>query len=285
VPGQTVGISNDVYPFLDRWLRSAPERWAAYDPLCPEPSHRNVVMGTADLERMTSMATTPVVRDVYPRFGLADDDMLRVVICEGPSLLGYVSLFQASPFEPHQRRLLAHTVPALRRRLSTERLMTMAVSTRRLLDAAITEISAATFILSQHGSVIEANAVGKLWLERGGLEARRRLRDAVRPLRRLPTGAFRVTPVEAPGVATRYLVIENAASGNFDGVRSVGFRWGLTAREIDVLVALAEGLSTRMIAAHLRVSERTVETHLTSMFEKAQTESRAELVAKAMRAM
>jgi DNA-binding NarL/FixJ family response regulator len=57
-------------------------------------------------------------------------------------------------------------------------------------------------------------------------------------------------------------------------------RWSLTARQAQVLTLLAEGLMTRHIAAELGISERTVGAHLGVMFEKAQVESRAELVAR-----
>ena len=42
----------------------------------------------------------------------------------------------------------------------------------------------------------------------------------------------------------------------------------LTARETDVLASLAEGLSNGAIARRLHVAERTVETHVTSIFQK-----------------
>jgi DNA-binding NarL/FixJ family response regulator len=54
-------------------------------------------------------------------------------------------------------------------------------------------------------------------------------------------------------------------------------RWSLTTRQAQLLT---EGLMTRHIAAQLGISERTVEAHLAVMFEKAQVESRAELVAR-----
>jgi DNA-binding NarL/FixJ family response regulator len=57
-------------------------------------------------------------------------------------------------------------------------------------------------------------------------------------------------------------------------------RWSLTARQREVLALLAEGLATRHIAAELGISERTVGAHLAVMYEKAQVESRAELVAR-----
>ena len=42
----------------------------------------------------------------------------------------------------------------------------------------------------------------------------------------------------------------------------------LTTRERDVLAQLAEGLSNRAIASRLFVTERTVEAHVTQIFQK-----------------
>ena len=59
-------------------------------------------------------------------------------------------------------------------------------------------------------------------------------------------------------------------------------RWtglGVTAREADVLVLVAEGLANKEIAARLHVSPRTVEKHVESLLRKAGARSRTQLVA------
>lgn len=50
---------------------------------------------------------------------------------------------------------------------------------------------------------------------------------------------------------------------------------GLTAREVDVLRLLAQGLTDAQIAEHLVISRRTVNTHLTSIYGKIQVSSRS----------
>lgn len=52
----------------------------------------------------------------------------------------------------------------------------------------------------------------------------------------------------------------------------------LTARELDVLSAVAEGLANKQIAARLGISQHTVKTHLAAVFAKLGASSRAEAV-------
>ncbi|MDZ7928750.1 MAG: response regulator transcription factor [Rhodococcus sp. (in: high G+C Gram-positive bacteria)] len=53
---------------------------------------------------------------------------------------------------------------------------------------------------------------------------------------------------------------------------------GLTPREVDVLRAIAAGLSNREIAQQMFVSEATVKTHINHLFAKAQLRDRAQAV-------
>lgn len=56
-------------------------------------------------------------------------------------------------------------------------------------------------------------------------------------------------------------------------------RFGLTAREAEVLAVVAEGLTNKEIAARLRLSPRTVEKHLEALLRKTATRSRTQLLA------
>ena len=54
--------------------------------------------------------------------------------------------------------------------------------------------------------------------------------------------------------------------------------WGVTRRELDVLDAVAQRLSNAEIAAQLCVSERTVESHVSSLLHKLGAHNRLELI-------
>ncbi len=57
----------------------------------------------------------------------------------------------------------------------------------------------------------------------------------------------------------------------------------LTARELEVLDLVAEGLSNKLIAHRLSISEHTVKTHVASIFAKLGASSRTEAVSQAIR--
>lgn len=56
-------------------------------------------------------------------------------------------------------------------------------------------------------------------------------------------------------------------------------RWGITARELDVVSLLPQGLSNREIGARLYLSPRTVEKHLASVMSKIGAHSRTQVAA------
>jgi DNA-binding CsgD family transcriptional regulator len=59
---------------------------------------------------------------------------------------------------------------------------------------------------------------------------------------------------------------------------------GITPREMEILEAIAAGLSTREIAARLFVSENTVKTHAARLFEKLAARRRTQAVQRAKEA-
>jgi len=56
---------------------------------------------------------------------------------------------------------------------------------------------------------------------------------------------------------------------------------GITARELEILELIAEGLSTREIAHRAHVSENTVKTHSSRLFEKLGARRRTQAVQQA----
>lgn len=85
----------------------------------------------------------------------------------------------------------------------------------------------------------------------------------------------------APEVASAMMSALSAAVSRVDARSSAG---GLSARELDVLRLVAEGMSNRNISARLHISENTVKNHMRRIHEKLGVRSRTEAVVAAVKA-
>ena len=91
---------------------------------------------------------------------------------------------------------------------------------------------------------IRCVAAGQYWIDHGGVS------DLAQALRQFA----RLSQSPPPGTAFR-----------------------LTARELEIVVAVLAGHSNQGIAEMLKISDRTVKNHLTAIFEKLNVSSRLEL--------
>ena len=101
------------------------------------------------------------------------------------------------------------------------------------------------------------------------------LEDLVRAIRVVMANQTYLSPEVAGTVVDEY--VRRSPDGDTSAF-SV-----LTVREREVLQLLAEGLSTKNIAARLHVSVKTVETHRQHIMEKLDTHSIADLIKYAVR--
>ena len=87
-----------------------------------------------------------------------------------------------------------------------------------------------------------------------------------------------LSAAQAAGVAADALVMAAAAPDDEgEGVEP------LTARERQVLELLADGLSNRVAAARLGISEQTVKFHVAAIYGKLGAANRADVVRRAIR--
>jgi DNA-binding CsgD family transcriptional regulator len=119
------------------------------------------------------------------------------------------------------------------------------------------------FLVVEHSMEIYGGIVAALFSALGiwlGLKlTRKRETVIVREVR---------VPVEVPVRAPEPFVADPARVRQF----------GITPREMEILKAIAAGLSTREIAARLFVSENTVKTHSSRLFDKLNARRRTQAV-------
>jgi DNA-binding CsgD family transcriptional regulator len=261
---------------LDQWLCGQGVDFTWYNPLWPQPEQRNKVLGMEQIQRLSAGASR-LYDELYPKLDARGHYTLRVLLCEGPSFLGYVGILQPDVASGRQRSLLRSLVKPLHARLTFERALQRHAATQVALDVALDEIAVPAYVINSHGQVLHANVRGRPKVS--GRDAT--TRDALRRCasdEALP--GYRALRCRDRATVSTYVVIErDDARWPAQAVNRASRRLALTPSQTRVLDLLAQGLGNAAIAATLSVAERTVETHLTAIFEKAQVSSRASLIA------
>ncbi|HET6703076.1 MAG TPA: response regulator transcription factor [Gemmatimonadaceae bacterium] len=85
-------------------------------------------------------------------------------------------------------------------------------------------------------------------------------------------------------VVVREVPVPVRITGPFERNEAKVEQLGLTPRELDILEAMAAGLSNREIADQLFVSENTVKTHAARLFDKLSARRRTQAVQRAKEA-
>lgn len=261
------------------WVEGQPPGFVGYDPSRPAPEQRNRACIPRELLGPEGLAALPLRREVYAPHGLDHLDEVRVLVCDGPVLLGWMGGFREEPFGPAELRRLRAAVPILRRwLLGRARLDAQAVGAAAL-SAVLESIATAAFVLASTGRVVHANSAGQRLLD----SRRRELLDELRACAATgrATPRFEVTPFAVSGAAPGVVVVERALpAGREPQLQRAVRAWGLTPRQTVVLGLLVEGRPNRSIALHLGCSEKTVEAHVSALLLKAGADSRASVVAR-----
>ena len=87
-------------------------------------------------------------------------------------------------------------------------------------------------------------------------------------------------PVDSP-LGADAVLSDQLEGGGFAPMPEPNARALFTPRELDVLAAIGDGLSNKMIARRLEISPHTVKFHVESLLKKLCARTRAEAVAKA----
>ena len=90
------------------------------------------------------------------------------------------------------------------------------------------------------------------------------------------SGRYDVIPVQTPGVPQTYLVIGRRPR-MADLAAALAQELALGSRAAQVLLHVADGASTKTIAARLGIATNTVEYHLTRVFARIGVSGRTEL--------
>jgi DNA-binding CsgD family transcriptional regulator len=264
---------------LDEYLHGRGIAWGAYNVVHPEPAQRDRVLRTDEIATLCAGRNLPVENFLYQRLGSLGDDTMRVLVCDGPSLLGWLGIMQPTKTTQLQRELFEHVVPAFQRRLAFERVVSESSLATNALAAALEATNGAAWMLGPFGQIVHANAAGRARIDRDRAATLDALDACVHGT---AEPRFKVRAVRADDGSRGHLVVELPSSDQVKKVPEAIRRLGLTPAQTRVFERVARGMSNATIAAELSVAERTVEAHVTAILVKAQVPSRAALIVRVL---
>jgi DNA-binding CsgD family transcriptional regulator len=256
------------------WLRRFPDRtgWAAYNPIHPEPDQRNEVLCTRHFR-------TPIARYLYPKIGVDGNDCIRVLVCDGATLLAWVGIYSSQAFAEWQSSGLKRLVTPLRKRLIVERALARHSATAAALEFMLESTPNVAFIVSDRGTIEAGNG-----LARAALRANRSATvDALRAtLRGANDAGYIATPLQGRGEQCWYLALGRESFRPFHLTRAAAAqsRFHLTPRQTEILELVLQGMSGVVIARSLEISPKTLEKHMAGLYDRVDVANRAELVAR-----
>jgi DNA-binding CsgD family transcriptional regulator len=281
---------------LDAILREAAEL-PLFDPANPDPAQRNTVRVLPPLRALVADGLgewgPPETRPARTTLGarlltamepwhIADAHCVRVLLCDGAELLGWIGGYHPAPISPVTVARFRRLVPSLQRRLRAERILGVRVGpVDGIIAATLKHVAKPAYVTDLRGNLLATNDPGRARFTRNPETTHALLQ---RP--QTVAGAPRITVHEVNDHATtgmRLVVIEEeAAAPPAPPVHAFGQKHGLTARQIEVLSHLVTGASNVNIALALGCAERTVETHLAAIFKRLGCMSRVELVGQVL---
>jgi DNA-binding CsgD family transcriptional regulator/PAS domain-containing protein len=266
-----------------RFLASAPRRFAWYNAIRPEPDQRNRVLDPFDIIPSGELEVSGIYHQVLLPMRLHRHRQLRALLCDGASLLGWFGTFHAGPIEQRHVQLLTAFAPAVQRRLTMERRLQVSPRTAMALEAALEQLGCPALVIGATGQIFDANVAAQALLADRGAEVHEGLLDALAG--RASALRFALVPLAERGAPACWLATLRAGCAQAritSCVAAAGDRWGLTARQREVLEQIVSGHANSTIAAAAGTSERAVELHVTALFDRAGVNSRSALVASVL---
>ncbi len=259
----------------DAYLAGRGTDWGAFNPVRPEAAQRDRVLTAAEITTLTQGRALPALEFVYGRLGIRGFDTLRVLVCDGPSMLGWLGILQPELTTERQRATLDRLLPTFRKRLLFERIVRESSITNGGLAAAFEQINAPAWLLGPGGRIAHANTAAKARFDADPATVRVELAECVAGI---PSSRFRVTPLRGPERSNAGHLVVETPDVQSRTVTEAGRRFNLTPAQTRVFERVARGASNATIAAELKVAERTVEAHVTAILVKAQVASRSALI-------
>ena len=235
------------------------------------------------------LGRAPIYNNLYAGLGVADE--LRAAFVLGTTCWGVVSLLRSiddGPFTDEECRHVANLVPLIAKslRASVVALDMEAKGTAAMLvvdgDNEIANLTIEAGRMLDDLRTAGVDETGLPAIVRNVVTRARASRSSTHIATRLhgTSGVWRrmtAIPMEGSDGSVA-VMIEPARAADLTPILLEGY--GLTEREIDIVIQLARGLATKDIAAELSISSHTVRDHVKAIFTKTGFSTRGELIAR-----
>jgi DNA-binding CsgD family transcriptional regulator len=278
---QAVGLGDnaEVQAMFASGFASSPTRFAWYDPVTPEAWQRNRVIDARDLMTDEQLAQTIFYQRTLRPANLHTQRQPRVLLCEGSSLLGWFGSFHSGAVQPRHRALLRRLIAPMRRRLSIDRTLAVALRQQASLHAVLDELGAPAVLVGRDGRLQESNAAARALSDQRPGELTTAIADAIAG--RTSCMPIDLVRIEERGTSYGWLALAKDARDEqmVACVSRAQMYWRLTARQVQVLRRIICGQANLAIAIALGVSERAIELQVANLLARIGAVSRAALVA------
>jgi len=253
-------------------------RFGSYNPLRPERAQRDVALRSIQLHVRARGRHGPLSQ-VLPEYGLSVAHQMRMLVCDGTSLLAWVGGYREDGFTPREVAILNRLAPTLKRRLSVERLLDDAEIIHSALSAALEQLARPAMVVSRRGSIDYMNeSAGAIW-EASPEVLREKIRLVLRDGKGEPS--LDAVPLSHSSGGGWLLLDRTSQPQRSEAACAIlARRHGLTKRETEVLSLVIRGATNLQTACALECSERTVEQHVGRLLGKLDCENRASLGAR-----
>ncbi|MDQ3295157.1 MAG: LuxR C-terminal-related transcriptional regulator [Myxococcota bacterium] len=276
------GLMRAAEPLMRGILGRAQQLPLYYDPLVPRPDQRNRVVDARswiDTHAPGTWEHSPMCVEILEPLGLHESRQPRALLCDERSVVGWFGALTPAPLTRRQHRLLSALVEPMRQRLIAERRLQDSPAVSAALDVMLDRLGSPAFLIDAHGVVREANEAGRSLADDHQADVAVALRDAI--AHRPNAMSFELIEISARGLPVHWLAVQRVDPLErriVTCVQACAKRWQLTPRQTEVLDLLARGLANATIASSLGCVERTVELHITAIFDRAGLDSRSALV-------
>lgn len=273
-----MGPDSHVRAMGTKFLSRTRGQVTAYTLPTPGPDEQNAVHRLNTPEARRRFEEAPIVRELFPLLGLAGQDQIRVLLCEGSHLLSWIGAFRLDPFGDREAERLEMVIEPLVKRLRLEERLRRLSVQGQALEMALDTMGIPAFILDHRGRVTHANEAGRA-LPRDERQALLARAKGGQEGEAASDPRFHLLRIQANGLPPHSLLLGSPGSSFDQRLAAFVRRWQPTKRQVDVLIAILEGKPNKHIAETLGIQESTVEFHVTSLLRKVGVESRAELTA------